>query len=100
MLLESDGWLDPNLPPYPGGVEERLSKKFANTYGNTWNGTAGLWNRVEDDTVDEEMERENRRFRSTLSNKDAWAIAWAKVTAALVDHHQFGANLIDNNNTN
>ena len=100
MLLESDGWLDPNLPPYPGGVEERLSKKFGNIYGNIWNGTAGLWNRVEDDTVDEELERENRRFRSTGSNKDAWAISWAKVTAALVDHHQFGANLIDNNNIN
>ena len=95
MLLESDGWLDPNLPPYPGGVEERLSKKFGNIYGNTWNGTAGLWH-----TVDEVLERENRRLRSTGHNKDAWAISWAKVTAALVDHHQFGANIIDNNNIN
>ncbi len=30
-----------------------------NIYVNTWNGTAGLWNRVDSDTVDEELEREN-----------------------------------------
>ncbi len=98
MLLESDGWLDPNFPPYPGGVEERLSQKFGNIYGNTWNGTAGLWNRVDDDAFDEELERENRR--STRSNKDAWAISWAKVTAALVDHHQFGTVVGMDNNIN
>ncbi|KAI2498892.1 Plant transposon protein [Fragilaria crotonensis] len=100
MLLETDGWLDPNLPPLPGGVEERLSKKFGNIYANnTWNGTAGIWNRVEDDTVDEEMNRENQRHhQSNLTKKEAWAISWAKVTAALVDHHQFGTvQHMDNN---
>ena len=102
MLLESDGWLDPNLPPYPGGVEERLAKTFGNIYRNVWNGTAGIWNRVEDDTVDEELERENRRHQqqSNATNKDAWAINWAKITAALVDHHQFGTVVTIDNNLN
>jgi hypothetical protein len=101
MLLESDGWLDPNLPPYPGGLEERLSKKFGNIYGNTWNGTAGIWNRVEDDTIDAEMERENRRHQqSAANNKDAWATGWAKVTAALIDHHQFGTVVSIGDNLN
>jgi hypothetical protein len=40
MLLESDGW-------------KVGSKKFGNIYGNTWNDTAGIWIRVEDDTIDE-----------------------------------------------
>jgi hypothetical protein len=96
MLLESDGWLDPNLPLFPGGVEERLAKKFGNIYGNTWNGTAGLWIRVDDDTADEELERDNLCRNSPSScNKENWAIGWAKVTAALVGHHQFG---MDNHN--
>jgi hypothetical protein len=101
MLLESDGWLDPNLSPYPGGLKERLLKKFCNIYGNTWNGTAGIWNHVEDNTIDEEMERENRRHQQSAANKkDAWATGCAKVTAALVDYHQFWTVVISGNNLN
>ena len=96
MLLEFDGRLDPNLQLFPGGVEERLAKKFGNIYGNTWNGTSVLWIRVDDDTADEELERDNLCRNSPSSrNKENWAIGWAKVTAALVDHHQFG---MDNHN--
>ena len=89
MLLEHDGWLAKDLAPYPGGVEARLLKKFGNVYTNPWNGPAGVWNRVEDDTVDEELERENN-LPINLANKVTWAARWAKVTAALVDHHEFG----------
>ena len=41
MLLQTDGFLDANLPAFPGGVEERLGQKF----GNAWNGQDGIWNR-------------------------------------------------------
>ena len=88
--MEHDGWLAKDLAPYPGGVEARLLKKFGNVlYTNPWNGTAGVWNRVEDDTVDEELERENN-LPINLANMVTWAARWAKVTAALVDHHEFG----------
>ena len=91
MLLEYDGWLAPDLAPYPGGVEARLFKKFGNIYANQWNGTAGVWNRGEDHTVDLELERENQQ-PINVANKGAWAARWAEVTQALVDHHQFGGN--------
>lgn len=89
MLLERDGWLAADLAPYPGGVEARLFKKFGNIYANQWNGTAGVWNRGEDDTVDAELEYDNQR-PVNVANKGAWAARWAQVTQALVDHHQFG----------
>jgi hypothetical protein len=89
MLLERDGWLAADLAPYPGGVEARLFKKFGNIYANRWNGTAGVWNRGEDDTVDAELEYDNQR-PINIANKGAWAARWAQVTQALVDHHQFG----------
>ena len=57
MLLKSDGYLEETLTPFPGGVEERLARKF----GNSWNGQDGFWNRQNDDTVDQQMEDENRR---------------------------------------
>jgi hypothetical protein len=30
MLLRSDGYLDNDLAPFPGGLEERLAKRFGN----------------------------------------------------------------------
>jgi hypothetical protein len=84
LLLEHDGYLDPALPPFPGGVEDRLSKRF----GNAWNGNDGIWNRFDDDTIDEEMERENLNQTTTLSTH-ALTISWSKVIDALVDHHKF-----------
>jgi hypothetical protein len=85
LLLQHDGYLDPALPPFPGGVEEKLSKRF----GNAWNGNDGIWNRFDDDTIDTEMERENRTHTTTISSH-ALAISWSKVIDALVDHHEFG----------
>ena len=89
MLLDYNGWLAPDLVPYPGGVEARLLKKFGNIYANPWNGTAGVWNHGEDDTVDDELDQENH-LPINVANKVNWAGQWAKVTQALVDHHQFG----------
>ena len=85
MLLQTDGFLDANLPAFPGGVEERLGQKF----GNAWNGQDGIWNRYDDDTVDERMDEENWR-RTTVLTPHVLAIKWAKVIDALVDHHEFG----------
>ena len=85
MLLKADGYLEENLTPFPGGVEERLARKF----GNSWNGLDGFWNRQNDDTVDEEMDADNRRQTTTLTQHEL-AVKWAAVIAALVDHHQYG----------
>jgi Plant transposon protein len=89
MLLEHDGWLDKELAPYPGGVKGRLFKKFGNIYANAWNNMSELWYRGDDDTVDETLEQENRQPMN-VAIKASWASRWAKVTAALVDHHEFG----------
>ena len=40
MMLENDGYLDENLDPYPGGLEECLARKFGK---NRWNGLHGMW---------------------------------------------------------
>jgi hypothetical protein len=77
-----------------GGVEERLARKF----GNSWNGQDGFWNRQNDDTVDPEMEEENRRATPAGAlMKHALAVKWAAITSALVDHHQFGSSIVNNN---
>ena len=47
-----------------------------------------------DDTVDEQMDEENRRGTPAFT-KHALAVTWASVTSALVDHHQFGT--VDHN---
>ena len=40
MMLDKDGYLDEDLAPYPGGLEETLERKFGK---NRWNGLDGLW---------------------------------------------------------
>ena len=89
MLLESDGWLDPNLPSFPGGVEERLARKFGNLNDNVWNGTAGFGTEVV--WSDRGFEHDNLRRNNVTGRgkKEEWVIAWAKITAALVNHHHF-----------
>jgi len=91
MLLKYYGWLAPDLAQYPGGVEATLFKTFGNIYANPWNCTAGVWTRVEDNTIDEALGRENNQSIN-LANKATWAGSWAEVTKALVDHHQVGGN--------
>jgi hypothetical protein len=85
VLLQTDGFLDANLPAFPDGVEEMLCQ----TFGNAWNGQDGTWNCYDDDTVDEQMDEDNRHQTTTLS-PHVLAIKWAKVIDALVDHHEFG----------
>ncbi len=85
MLLQTDGFLDESLPVFPVGVEERLGQTSGK---NAWNGQDRIWNRYEDNTVDELMDEENRR-RTTVLTPHVLAIRWAKVIDALVDHHEF-----------
>jgi hypothetical protein len=59
MILRSDGYLDENLAPYPGGLEERLAKKFGR---NRWNGVHGLWLREEDKTTEEKEQRRMNEY--------------------------------------
>ena len=90
MLLKADGFLADNLAPFPGGLEEALAKKF----NGNWNGNDGLWQRLDDDTVDEVMERDNCR-RESPATKKTLALSWSKVTEALIDHHQFGCRVMN-----
>jgi len=95
MMLKADGYLDENLPPFPGGVEERLAKKFGNI---TWNGLEGLWVRDDDDTALQEgfvgfpllvATPTMHRGHSVIEKKALKAVLAARVNA-LVDHNQFG----------
>ena len=36
MMLKADGYLDENLPPFSGGVEERLPKSLETLLGTVW----------------------------------------------------------------
>ena len=56
MMLRSDGYLDEDLPLYPGGLEERLAKRFGS---NRWNGLEGLWIRNEDENEQPELDSRN-----------------------------------------
>jgi hypothetical protein len=85
MLLKADGYLEENLTPFPGGLEKRLARKFRKQL--EW--IDGFWNRQNDDTVDKEMDADNRRQTTTLT-KHELAVKRAADIAALVDHHQYG----------
>ncbi len=70
-----------------------MAKKFGNIHGNTWNGTAGLGNQVNDNTrADEELSAKTfvASQNVTGASKESWAMGWANVTAAtLGDHHPY-----------
>ncbi len=96
MLLRSDGYLDDNLTPYPGGLEERLAKRFGR---NRWNGLEGLW--IRDNDVEEHETNDDHtalpplvplptpRFFSE-ADKRALKERHKRVKAAFVDHFQYG----------
>lgn len=89
MMLRIDGYLDDNLSPYPGGLEESLRKKFND---HRWNGLHGMWTRGDDDTP---FENGVVGGRQVLSSITPFASAkyleskWKEVTEALIEHHQF-----------
>ena len=95
VLLHSDGYLNDNLAPYPGGLEERPAKRFGR---NRWNSMEEMWIR------DEENETERRMNVSAapplvplptprfFSEADKKALKeWHRqVKTALVDHFELG----------
>ena len=63
MLLRSDGYLDNDLAPFPGGLEERLAKRFGS---NRWNGLEGLWIRDKDEIDKDDDVRGHRNATDGL----------------------------------
>ncbi len=102
MLLRSDGYLDNDLAPFPGSLEERLAKRFGN---NRWNGLEGLWIRDEDEIDKDDDVRGYRNATDglpplvALSNPTFFSDAEKKalterrkrVKNALVQHFQYGS---------
>jgi hypothetical protein len=97
MMLEKDGFLNKDLPPYPGGLEESLSKKFGK---NRWNGLHGMWSRGCDDTPDLPQNANdppplvalpNPRFDTEVARK-AMAERHRRIKIALVEHFNYGTN--------
>jgi hypothetical protein len=95
MMLEKDGFLNEDLPPYPGGLEESLSKKFGK---NRWNGLHGMWRRGCDDTPDLPQNANdppplvalpNPRFDTEVARK-AMAERHRRIKIALVEHFNYG----------
>ena len=100
MMLQSDGYLEEDLEPYPGGLEESLARKFGK---HRWNGLDGLWIRDEEDDARERVEQNGNnlpplvplptpRFYSD-ADKKALKERHRRVKAALVDHFQYGNSL-------
>ncbi len=102
MLLRSDGYLDNDLATFPGGLEERLAKRFGN---NRWNGLEGLWIRDEDEIDKDDDERGHRNATDGLpqlvalptptffsdAEKEALTERHKRVKNALVQHFQYGS---------
>jgi hypothetical protein len=90
IQLEHDGYLDRNLTPLPGGLEEMLAHKFGNL---KWNGLEGMWVRDDDDDNDANFVHDPNihlgRVHS-VADKALLARQWKERMEALVDHHQFG----------
>jgi hypothetical protein len=98
MMLQKDGYLEEDLAPYPGGLEECLAKKFGK---NRWNGLHGLW--IRDDDEDTSTEREKNdgnelpplvavptpRFFSD-ADKKALKERHRRIKNALVEHFEYG----------
>lgn len=87
MMLETDGYLDDDLAPYPGGLEERLRKKYWN---HTWNGVHGMWIRHDDDTPFEDgLAPDEDVTIPTFASPKFLEAKWHEVTNALIDHHHY-----------
>ena len=89
IQLEHDGYLDKNLSPLPGGLEEMLAMKFGN---QRWNGLEGMWVRDDDDDDANFVHDPNIHLGRVHSVADKALLArqWKERMEALVDHHQFG----------
>ena len=92
IQLEDDGYLDRNLTPLPGRLEEMLALKFGN---QRWNGLVeGMWVRDdEDDDDDANFVHDPNVYLGrvhSITDKAMLACQWKEQIEALVDHNQFG----------
>ena len=97
MMLQKDGYLEEDLAPYPGGLEECLTKKFGK---NRWNGLHGLWIRDEDKSTESEttgnelpplVALPTPRFFSA-ADKKALKERHRRIKIALVEHFEYGTS--------
>jgi hypothetical protein len=91
IQLENDGYLDKNLSPLPGVLQEMLALKFGN---QRWNGLEGMLVHDNDNNDDDanfvhDLNMHLWRVHS-VADKAMLARQWKERMAALVDHHQFG----------
>jgi hypothetical protein len=100
MMLQKDGYLEENLDPYPGGLEECLARKFGT---NRWNGLHGMWIRDDDDATGREANANGNELSPLVSlptprflwepDKKALKERHRRVKCALVDHFEYGSNM-------
>jgi hypothetical protein len=87
ILLEENGYLDANLPDYPGGMASALKLKFSRS--RRGGATSQLWLRGYDDTSDDEEEEAERR--RPIQEARRFAQEWQTVMQALMNHYQFSS---------
>ena len=87
ILLEENGYLDANLPDYPGGMASALKLKFSRS--RRGRATSQLWLRGYDDTSDDEEEEAERR--RPIQEARRFAQEWQTVMQALMNHYQFSS---------
>jgi hypothetical protein len=81
ILLEHDGYLDIDLPDYPGGLAATLKTKFDRSEKITF------WNRGVDKTPD--LEEEEAERRRPIQESTRLAQEWQTVMQALMNHYCF-----------
>jgi hypothetical protein len=81
ILFEHDGYLDTNLPDYPGGLAAALKMKFDRSEKTTF------WSRGVDDTPD--LEEEEAERRRPIQKSTRLAQEWQTVMQALMNHYRF-----------
>ena len=82
MLCKNNGYLEPDLAPYPAGLTKILQKVFASVNLN------GLWCRGDNDTHDPVTELEV--MRQNPQDKARLAKTSKPVMKGLMNHYQFG----------
>ena len=81
MLCKNNGYLEPDLAPYPAGLTKILQKVFASVNLN------GLWCRGDDDTHDPVMALE--KLRQNLQDGVRLAKKWKSAMVGLMNQYQF-----------
>jgi hypothetical protein len=101
MMLRKDGYLEENLAPHPGGLEESLAKKFGS---NRWNGLDGWWIGDGDDATERGRNRRTNKKIPPLvalptprffseADKRGLMERHTRLKNALVEHFEYGTSM-------